>query len=82
MLKIGDGELGIINDGEGVVQTLEKNLINKSDHAFDDLVEFIYPSLLENMSNVKYSQDRAILASLKWLQISISKCYHRLREKK
>ncbi|KAL7601710.1 hypothetical protein Lser_V15G22262 [Lactuca serriola] len=62
LLDIGEGKLGGPNDGETIIDILDDILINDSYDPIGSLIEFVYPSILENYSDINYFQERAILA--------------------
>ncbi|XP_015935096.1 uncharacterized protein LOC107461145 [Arachis duranensis] len=62
LLKIGDGLAGDTTDGESIVHIPSDILINNCETALDDLIDFVYPDMLSNLSVENYFKDRAILA--------------------
>ncbi|XP_023767497.2 uncharacterized protein LOC111916089 [Lactuca sativa] len=62
LLDIGEGKLGGPNDGETIIDIPDDILINDSHDPIGSLIEFVYPSILENYSDINYFQERAILA--------------------
>nr|KAJ0215763.1 hypothetical protein LSAT_V11C300143230 [Lactuca sativa] len=58
----GEGKLGGPNDGETIIDIPDDILINDSHDPIGSLIEFVYPSILENYSDINYFQERAILA--------------------
>ncbi|XP_057733007.1 uncharacterized protein LOC130948306 [Arachis stenosperma] len=62
LLKIGDGLAGDTTDGESIVHIPSDILIKNSETALDDLVDFVYPDMLSNLSVENYFKDRAIIA--------------------
>ncbi|XP_015970872.1 uncharacterized protein LOC107494328 [Arachis duranensis] len=50
------------NDGESIVHIPSDILIKNSETALDDLIDFVYPDMLSNLSIENYFKDRAILA--------------------
>ncbi|XP_057760274.1 uncharacterized protein LOC130980630 [Arachis stenosperma] len=62
LLKIGDGLAGDTTDGESIVHIPSDILIKNSETALDDLIDFVYPNMLSNLSVENYFKDRAILA--------------------
>ena len=62
ILRIGDGKEGQPNDGEAVITISDDILIKNSNNPLADIVNSTYPSLLENMTDPKFFQERAILA--------------------
>ncbi|XP_076909212.1 uncharacterized protein LOC143566370 [Bidens hawaiensis] len=64
LLDIGEGNLGGSNDGEAIIQIPDDLLIQQSVDPISDLINFVYPSILERFNEVNYFQERAILAHL------------------
>ncbi|XP_023731646.2 uncharacterized protein LOC111879418 [Lactuca sativa] len=62
LLDIGEGKLGGPNDSETIIDIPGGILINDSHDPIGYLIEFVYPSILENYSDINYFQERAILA--------------------
>ncbi|XP_056690326.1 ATP-dependent DNA helicase pfh1-like [Spinacia oleracea] len=62
ILKIGDGKVGEPNDGEGTVEIHDDNLITEATNPVEAIVNSTYPSILQNLWDPKYFQERAILA--------------------
>nr|KAJ0204427.1 hypothetical protein LSAT_V11C500276410 [Lactuca sativa] len=62
LLDIGEGNLGGPNDGEAIVDIPEDILINDPCDPIGSLINFVYPSILENFNIAGYFQERAILA--------------------
>ncbi|XP_052626906.1 uncharacterized protein LOC111886193 [Lactuca sativa] len=62
LLDIGEGKLSGPNDGETIIDIPDDILINDSHDPIGSLIEFVYPSILENYSDINYFQERAILA--------------------
>ncbi|XP_015970324.1 uncharacterized protein LOC107493786 [Arachis duranensis] len=62
LLKVGDGLIGDNMDGESEICLLRDIVIPSSDQAFDELVHFSYPNILENMSSKNFFKARTILA--------------------
>ncbi|XP_012828012.1 PREDICTED: uncharacterized protein LOC105949272 [Erythranthe guttata] len=62
ILSIGNGEAGEQNDGEASVEIPEDMLIPDSEDPLLELLQFVYPDLLSNISNPDYFQGRAVLA--------------------
>ncbi|XP_072090407.1 uncharacterized protein [Arachis hypogaea] len=48
--------------GESIVHIPSNILIKNSETALDDLIDFVYPNMLSNLSVENYFKDRAILA--------------------
>lgn len=62
ILDVGDGKLGIDNDGEAVIEIPDDICLKNSGNHVGDIVESTYPNLLSNMKESSFFQDRAILA--------------------
>ncbi|XP_021760662.1 uncharacterized protein LOC110725502 [Chenopodium quinoa] len=62
ILKIGDGTVGEPNDGEGTIEIPDDNLIKEATNSIEAIVDSTYPSILQNLWDPKYFQERAILA--------------------
>ncbi|XP_057747181.1 uncharacterized protein LOC130966401 [Arachis stenosperma] len=62
LLKIGDGLAGDTTDGESIVHIPSDIFVKNSDTALDDLIDFVYPDMLSNLSIENYFKDREILA--------------------
>jgi ATP-dependent DNA helicase PIF1 len=62
LLDVGEGKVGGSNDGEEVIDIPNDLLINQSADPVSDLIEFVYPSILANLQNDHFFQERAILA--------------------
>nr|GEV90231.1 hypothetical protein [Tanacetum cinerariifolium] len=58
----GDGKLGGPNDGEAVIDIPDDLLIKDSYDPVGSLVQSVYPSILDNLNDPTYFQERAILA--------------------
>ncbi|XP_057755425.1 uncharacterized protein LOC130974571 [Arachis stenosperma] len=63
LLKVGDGLIGGNMDGESEICLPADIVIPSLDQAFDELVHFSYPNILENMSSKDFFKVRTILAS-------------------
>ncbi|KAL7090470.1 hypothetical protein ACP275_12G042900 [Erythranthe tilingii] len=61
ILRIGNGEAGDYNNGEASIEIPEDMLIRESEDAFSELLQFVYPDLLNNIANPDFFQGRAIL---------------------
>ncbi|KAL7082755.1 hypothetical protein ACP275_14G121300 [Erythranthe tilingii] len=61
ILRIGNGEAGDYSDGEAAIEIPQDMLIRESDDAFSELLQFVYPDLLNNIVNPDFFQGRAIL---------------------
>ena len=62
ILNIGEGKEGGANDGETTIVIPNDILINDPVDPIGSLIQFVYPSILENSKNPTYFQERAILA--------------------
>ncbi|XP_076953675.1 uncharacterized protein LOC143627840 [Bidens hawaiensis] len=62
LLKIGEGKLGGPNHGEVQIDIPHDILIKDSINPTSDLIEFVYPSILQNYKKKGFFQERAILA--------------------
>ncbi|GJS84948.1 ATP-dependent DNA helicase PIF1-like protein [Tanacetum coccineum] len=62
ILKVGDGRLGGPNDGEAMIDIPNDLLIKDCADPVGALVSFVYPSIISNLNNTTYFQERAILA--------------------
>nr|GEY15532.1 hypothetical protein [Tanacetum cinerariifolium] len=62
ILKVKDGELGEANDGEVSIDVLEELLIDAVDDPVTSIIDFTYLNLLNNINNLSYFQEKAILA--------------------
>ncbi|XP_076884920.1 uncharacterized protein LOC143534288 [Bidens hawaiensis] len=62
LLDIGEGNVGGTNDGEAQIEIPEDLLIRHSCDPISDLIEFVYPSVLQNFKQKDYFHERAILA--------------------
>ncbi|XP_068475268.1 uncharacterized protein [Phaseolus vulgaris] len=60
ILKIGDGQIGLNENGECVVETPHDLLIEPTEPLLS-LVNFVYPNLLTDMMSPRYFEDVAIL---------------------
>ncbi|XP_020967404.1 uncharacterized protein LOC107614994 [Arachis ipaensis] len=63
LLKIGDGLAGDTTNGESIVHIPSDILVKNSKTTLDDLIDFVYPDMLSNLSVENYFKDRVILAS-------------------
>ncbi|XP_076899081.1 uncharacterized protein LOC143608005 [Bidens hawaiensis] len=64
LLELGEGKLGGDNDGNAIIEIPDDLLIRDSSYALSDLIDFVYPRLLEKCNDISYFQERAILAHL------------------
>ncbi|KAK9051507.1 hypothetical protein SSX86_028134 [Deinandra increscens subsp. villosa] len=62
LLELGEGKLGGENDGHAIIDIPDDLLIKDSPNPFQDLIDFVYPSMIENYKDPFYWKDRAILA--------------------
>ncbi|XP_020090993.1 uncharacterized protein LOC109712000 isoform X3 [Ananas comosus] len=62
ILSVGDGEAGEENDGEEIIEIPDEFLIKESTNPIASIVDCTYPSLLSNIHDLQYLQERAILA--------------------
>jgi len=61
VLGISDGSVGDANDEDIDLEILDDLLIQSSGDHITSIVDTIYPSLLDEMQNPSFFQDRAIL---------------------
>ncbi|KAL6538118.1 hypothetical protein OROGR_012108 [Orobanche gracilis] len=61
ILKIGDGCSQTNDSGEYKVSIPDELLIKESANPLQDLVDFTYPDLIQNLENAKFFEKRAIL---------------------
>ncbi|KAL8151432.1 hypothetical protein V2J09_021240 [Rumex salicifolius] len=63
-LHVGDGDIGELNDGEGIIDIPPQFLITDDDKSnpISAIVDAIYPDLLQSLSSHEYFRERAILA--------------------
>ncbi|XP_076928486.1 uncharacterized protein LOC143592460 [Bidens hawaiensis] len=62
LLDLGEGNIGGSNDGDAVIEIPNDLLILDSADPIYDLIDFVYPSILQNFNNTVFFQERAILA--------------------
>lgn len=62
LLDLGEGKVGSVNDGEAIIDIPDDLLITDSTDPIYALIEFVYPSILINVKNSSYFQERGILA--------------------
>ncbi|XP_020999729.2 uncharacterized protein LOC107488689 [Arachis duranensis] len=62
ILDVGNGNIGSVVGDESEVEIPNDLLITTPDDPLSHLVDFAYPNLLQNMSDYRYFQSRAILA--------------------
>ncbi|XP_061347832.1 uncharacterized protein LOC133293301 [Gastrolobium bilobum] len=61
LLKVGDGNLGDYVDGESIITIPDELLIRESEDPLSDMVNFVYPNLLDNILDQTFFKERAIL---------------------
>ncbi|XP_061343329.1 uncharacterized protein LOC133289416 [Gastrolobium bilobum] len=61
LLKVKDGDLGDDVDGESMIVIPNGLLIKESEHPLSDLIDFVYPKLLDNLLDTTFFKQRAIL---------------------
>ncbi|KAI3735323.1 hypothetical protein L6452_14818 [Arctium lappa] len=61
LLDLGEGNVGSVNDGEAIIDRPDDLLITDSIDPISTLIEFVYPSILVNVKNSSYFQERVIL---------------------
>ncbi|XP_076937489.1 uncharacterized protein LOC143605148 [Bidens hawaiensis] len=64
LLEHGEGKLGGYNDGNSIIEIPDDLFIGDSSDPIYDLIDFVYPALLDNFNDISYFQERAILAPL------------------
>ncbi|XP_022014342.1 uncharacterized protein LOC110913832 [Helianthus annuus] len=57
-----EGNVGGPNDGEATIEVPSNLIINDTSDPISSLIEFVYPSILDNFNSPNYFSDRAILA--------------------
>ncbi|MFS7913669.1 putative DNA helicase [Helianthus anomalus] len=62
LLDIGEGNVGSENDGEALIEIPDDLAITDSDDPIQSLIDFVYPSILENYKKSGFLSERAILA--------------------
>ncbi|KAL6514700.1 hypothetical protein OROGR_020279 [Orobanche gracilis] len=62
LLEVGNGTLGGEYDGEADIKLPDDIIIKDAKNPIASIVESTYPSILQNMSDPKFFQERAILA--------------------
>ncbi|XP_021986331.1 uncharacterized protein LOC110882676 [Helianthus annuus] len=58
ILKIGDGKIGELNDGDGIINIPEELLITDTVDPIGSLISFTYPDISRNVSDPSYFRDR------------------------
>ncbi|XP_061352378.1 uncharacterized protein LOC133297280 [Gastrolobium bilobum] len=61
LLKVGDGNLGDDVDGESIITIPDELLIRESEDPLSDMVNFVYPNLLDNILDQTFFKERDIL---------------------
>ncbi|XP_061341690.1 uncharacterized protein LOC133288015 [Gastrolobium bilobum] len=61
LLKVGDGNLGDDVDGESILTIPDELLIRESEDPLSDMVNFVYPNLLDNILDQTLFKERVIL---------------------
>ncbi|XP_061370705.1 uncharacterized protein LOC133313356 [Gastrolobium bilobum] len=61
LLKIGDGDLGDDVDGESIITIPDELLIKGSEDPLSDIVDFVYPNLMDNILDPTFFKERALL---------------------
>ncbi|XP_024992440.1 uncharacterized protein LOC112526384 [Cynara cardunculus var. scolymus] len=74
ILDLGEGKVVGDNDGEAVIEIPHDLLITDCIDPISALIEFVYPSILENINNSTYFQERAILAPKNEVVQEINEC--------
>ncbi|KAK9076629.1 hypothetical protein SSX86_004963 [Deinandra increscens subsp. villosa] len=62
LLQLGEGRLGGPNDGRAVITIPDDILIQDSADPLQDLIDFAYPSILQNFNDPTYWKERAVPA--------------------
>ncbi|XP_021972025.1 ATP-dependent DNA helicase PIF1-like [Helianthus annuus] len=62
LLDLGEGNVGGPNDGEATIEIPQDLLITDESDPIAALIDFVYPSILQNINNHNYFSERAILA--------------------
>ncbi|XP_057418863.1 uncharacterized protein LOC130713079 [Lotus japonicus] len=62
VLDVGDGNLGAYNDGESMIKVTDETLIQQSLNPICEIVQTMYPNILQEIGCADYFQDKAILA--------------------
>jgi ATP-dependent DNA helicase PIF1 len=62
ILDIGDGKIGEAQDGDFIIEIPQDLLIQSTSNLIGDIVDEIYPNLLDNIYTPNFFQNRAILA--------------------
>ncbi|XP_076951279.1 uncharacterized protein LOC143624551 [Bidens hawaiensis] len=64
LLELSEGKLGGDNDSNAIKVIPDYLLIRDSKDPHSDLIDFVYPALLERCNDISYFQERAILSPL------------------
>ncbi|XP_016172738.1 uncharacterized protein LOC107615144 [Arachis ipaensis] len=62
ILDVGNENISFVVGDESEIEIIDDLLITTTDDLLFHLVDFVYPNLLQNMSDYKYFQSRAIPA--------------------
>ncbi|XP_057452502.1 uncharacterized protein LOC130744329 [Lotus japonicus] len=62
VLDLGDGKLGEYNDGDSDISIPDEFLIPHSNSPINDIVDYVYPDILQDVTNAEYYSNKAILA--------------------
>ncbi|XP_035845319.1 ATP-dependent DNA helicase PIF2-like [Helianthus annuus] len=62
LLDVGEGNVGGSNDGEAIIEIPPELLIDSISDPISSLIDFVYPSILDNYNDPNYFSTRAILA--------------------
>ncbi|XP_022008282.1 ATP-dependent DNA helicase RRM3-like [Helianthus annuus] len=62
ILDLSEGNVGGPNDGEATIEIPQDLLITDASNPIASLIDFVYPSIFENVDAHNYFSDRAILA--------------------
>ncbi|XP_061339371.1 uncharacterized protein LOC133286044 [Gastrolobium bilobum] len=61
LLKVGDGDIGDSVDGESLIAIPPELLIGESEDPLSDMVDFVYPNILDHILDPAFFKERAIL---------------------
>ncbi|XP_057432207.1 uncharacterized protein LOC130724957 [Lotus japonicus] len=61
VLDLGDGKLGEYNDGDSDIAIPDELLIPRSNSPINDIVDYVYPDILQDVTNAEYYSNKAIL---------------------
>lgn len=62
ILQLGNGDIGDPCDSEPSINIPGDMLVHDSNDPFEDLVQFVYPNILDNISHPSFFEEKAILA--------------------